>query len=91
MAKPDPDLDLNDYQATSDFDNKTPKDKAKAICVVLEEDTAKKDLTAVIAAIAQLKGVAVVKFVDLDAFHDYPNRTRAKMELRAKIDTLLNL
>jgi len=91
MAKPDPDLDLNDYQKKSDFDNKTPKDKAKAICVVLEEDTKKKDLTAVMAAIAQLKGVAVVKFVDLDAFHDYPNRTQEKMEIRAKINKILDL
>ena len=91
MAKPDSALDLNDYQEKSDFDKKTPNHKAKAICVVLEEDTAKRDLTAVMAAIAQLKGVAVVKFVDLDAFHNYPNRTRAKMEIRAKIDTLLDL
>ena len=84
-------LDFNDLQPRSDFTNREVYNDAKAICVVLDEDTKKRDLDAVMAAISQLKGVAVVKFVDLNAFHDYPNRTRAKMEIREKISELLEL
>lgn len=85
-------LDFNDLHPKSDNkeDNRIYHE-AKAICVVLEKDTKKSDLDAVMAAIEQLKGVAVVKFIDLTAFHDYPNRVRVKMEIRKKIDNLLDI
>ena len=84
-------LDLNTFQPRSDFVDRGIHLDAKAICVVLDEDTKKSDLDAVMTAIAQLKGVAVVKFVDLSAFHDYSNRTRAKIEIRKKIGKILEV
>ncbi len=83
-------LDLNDFQAKSNYDKPDAVSHiAKGICVVLEEDTSKKDLAAVMEAIKLLKGVAVVKYIELKAFHDYANRTQAKIELRKALGEIL--
>lgn len=84
-------LDLNDIQPKSNFPPSGPSLKAKGICVVLDKDADKEDLEATIQAISLLKGVAVVKYIDFDAFHDYSNRTRAKMELLGEIGETLKL
>ncbi len=84
-------LDLNDIQPESNFPPAKPSLKAKGICVVLNEDTSKEDLESIMQAIALLKGVAVVKYIDFDAFHDYPNRARAKMELLEELGEALKL
>ena len=83
-------LNLNIFQTKSDYDKPDAvSHMAKGICVVLEEDTAKKDLEAVMEAIRLLNGVAVVKYIDLKAFHDFSNRTRAKMELRKELGKIV--
>ena len=84
-------LDLNELQPKSDFADKTVLLKAKGICVVLEDDFKKNDLEAVMDAIRQLKRVAAVKYIDFNGFHDYPNRTRVKLELRAELKEILDL
>ena len=85
------DFDLNDLHPDTGFKSKPLLLQAKGICVVLEDDMKKVDLEAVMNAIRQLKGVAVVKYIDFNGFHDYPNRTRVKMEIRAQIKDLLDL
>lgn len=85
------DLDLNTLQPKSDFASKPLLRQAKGICVVLEDDFKKDDLEAIMEAIRQLKKVAVVKYIDFDGFHDYPNRTRVKLELRAQLKEILDL
>lgn len=82
------DADLNSLRPKSDFVRESLSE-AKGICVVLEDDMKKEDLEVVMSAILQLKGVAVVKYIDFDGFHDYPNRTRVKMELRKQLNDLL--
>lgn len=83
-------LDFNELQPPRNNDIIGFYHDAKAICVVLDKDTKKSELEATMAAIAQLKGVMVVKFIDLDMLHDYPNRVRAKIEIRKQIGKLLD-
>lgn len=85
------DLDLNELQPKSNFASKPVLLRAKGICVVLNDDTRKDDLEAIMNAIRQLKGVVAVKYIDFNGFHDYPNRTRVKLEIREQFKDILDL
>lgn len=65
--------------------------KAKGICVVLEEDTLKRDLEPLISAIEQFKNVHSVKFIDDEGMTDHINRIRVRDEYREKLKRLVGL
>lgn len=63
--------------------------KAKGICVVLEDDMLKEDVDPLMDAIRLLAGVLEVNYIDFDGFNDYPNRTRARIELKNELKAVL--
>lgn len=79
---------INDAKKTS---SKKVWMKAKGICVVLEEDTLKRDLEPLLAAIEQLKNVHSATFIDNEGMADHINRIRVRDEYRVKLKDLVGL